>query len=243
VPLASDAMAEGEAKQLAPAEKAEAAPAAPAPGTPAAPERKPEPPSAKPSAKPAQAEPKRATTPPPPRATASLPGPQQASPTQKEAPETETAMSAPPPERATSERGKAPNQPGTGKAAQTGFATMAVNVPGGDLAAAFDPYLAGVRDKIMTQRDLLRTFRHDTGQVVVVLILDQAGRLQKFEPVSLSGSMSLANTVLNMIARAPSFGSPPAPLVGAHLYFTLGLPDTEAEWEQMMATGRPAKAG
>ena len=243
VPLASDAMAEGENKRLAPAEKAEAAPVAPTPGTTEAPTRKPEPPSTKPSAKPAPAEPKRATTPPPPRATASLPGPQQASPTQKPSPETETALSAPPPERATSERGKAPAEPGTGKAAQTGFATMATDVPGGPLAAAFDAYLAAVRDKIMTRRELLRTFRRSTGRTVVLIVLDAAGRPVNFRTVSYSGSPSFDDTVRTMVAGAPPFGPPPPQLVGGNLYFDLALPDTDADWEHLMATGRPAGSG
>jgi outer membrane biosynthesis protein TonB len=242
VPLSSDAMSEG-AKRPSPAEKAEAAPAAREPGPQAAPPRKTETPVATPSTKPAPAEPRHAAIPPPPRSsvTGAPPAPAPASPSQKPAQETETAMSTPPPEPAATARGTSPAEPGTGKAAQSGLSVTLADPPGGDHPAIFDAYLAAVRDKIASQRNLLRTYRGTEfgSRVAAGMVLDDAGRLKNFGIVRTSGSPSLDYTIKNMIALAPAFGPPPPGLIGTMLIFSIELPTTEADWDEMMATGRP----
>ncbi len=216
--------------------------AAQEPGPQAAPPRKVETPPATPSAKPAPAEPRRAPTPPPPRSalTGAQPAPAPASPTQSKAPETETAMSAPPPERAPTTRGEATPAPKAGKAAHTGLALVALTEPPGGLEPAiYDAYLAAVRDKIAEHRQLLRTFYGSGGGIAVRLVIDRAGRLSDFSTLAGSGSMSLDNTVRNMLALAAPFAPPPPTIAGTDLLFRLQLPETEAEWREFLGSGNP----
>jgi outer membrane biosynthesis protein TonB len=239
-PLSSDAQSEGP-KRPSPAEKAEAAPAAPEPGPQAAPPRKVETPPATPSAKPAPAEPKRAPTPPPPRAALAVPqaAPAPASPSQRKAAETETALATPPPERAPTSRGEAPPAPRSGKAPRTGFSVVAATEPpGGEQAALYDAYLAAVRDKIAGQRRLLRTFYGVGGRLAIRLVIDPVGRLTAFGTLVSSGSYSLDYTVNQMVALAAPFGPPPASLAGVDLVLNMLLPDSEADWNALMA-GQP----
>ena len=237
-PLSSDAQSAAPARPN-PAENAEAAPAAPERGPQAAPARKPESRTPTPAAKPAAADPNRGPATPQPRSHVAdaPPAPAASSPAHEPAPETKTAASAArPAPRASSE---APAEPDNGKAANTGYGVMVVDPPGGMHPAVFDAYLASVRDKIMTQRELLKTFQWSHSQVVIWMILDDKGRVPRFDVAQSTGSISFENSVKSMIARAPYFGPPPPGLQGRRLFFYIAIPDTQAEWDEMMATGKP----
>jgi len=200
-----------------------------------------EPPAPTPSTKPAPAETQHPVTAAAPRSALAhaAPAPAAASPTHRQAPaETPTAMSAPP-TPAPQPRGAAPSAPSTGKAPQTGFGVAVEDPPGGVHPAVFDAYLASVRDKIMTKRELLKTFQYSREQVVIWMILDDKGRLAKFDVAQSAFTSTFEHYVKNMIAMAPYFGPPPPGLAGRRLFFYLAIPETQAEWDEMMATGRP----
>jgi TonB family protein len=243
VPLASDASSEGPAKPK-PAEHAEAAPAAPEAAPPAAPTRKPEPsPAPAPVAKAAPAEPHRAPTPVPRSALAPpRPAPAPANPERAAAEsEPQTALAVPAPEIAPKPRGEQPAAPKSGAAQYTGFAVAAAVTPGGRDAAVYNAYLAAVRDKIAAQRHLLKPFYLSGGGVVMGLVIDRAGRLLDAGVMASSGSRALDHTVSQMVTLAAPFGPPPPEIDGARiaLRFDLTLPSSAAEWDELMAPGKP----
>ena len=227
VPLASDAASEGPSPPK-PAEPAQAAPAATEPGPTAAPARKPEPP--------------RAVSPPLPRSTLAVPRPAPPdSPPRAAEPAPQTALAVPAPEPAPTDRGEQPAAPKTGSAPRTGFTVAAAVAPGGRNAAVYNAYLAAVRDKIAEQRRLLKPYYLSGGGVVMGLVIDRAGRLIDAGVMQSSGSRALDHTVSQMVTLAAPFGPPPAEIDGTRisLRFDLVLPTTAAEWDQMMAPGKP----
>jgi outer membrane biosynthesis protein TonB len=244
VPLSSDAQAEGPGKP-APAKQDEAAPEAPAPGPPATVDKKPDPPAPRPTPPkpPASAE-HRPPTPPVPRSTVhpTQPAPTAAAPVKPTEQETQTAARTPAPETAPTARGEQPPVPGTGKAVHRGFDVVGLEVPAGIEPAIYNAYLAAVRDKIFEQRYLLKTFRYSGGGVRLHLEIDRLGRLQGKAVVASTGSPTLGYTAENMVALAANpFPPPPAQFTGERIYlrFDLILPTNAAEWDAMMATGKP----
>ncbi len=240
VPRSSDASSKGRARPT-PAENAEAAPTAREPGPSAAPPRKADVSSPAPAAKPSAAEVRHAPVPPAPRSIITVPqtAPAAASPTP--APPSEHHMASVAPEPAPTPRGADTPAPRTGKAPQTGFGVVVPDPPGGIDPAVFDPYLASVRDKIMTKRELLRTFQYSREAVVLWLVLDDKGRLSDFGVAESSGSPTFEHYAKNMLALAPYFGPPPPGISGRRLYFYLIIPDNQADWDELMATGKPPR--
>jgi hypothetical protein len=153
--------------------------------------------------------------------------------------ETRVATAEPPPTPtpAPDARGATPPVPGAGQAPQIGFGVTIEDPPGGFLAGVYNAYLASMRDKIMTHRELLRTFRASNEQVVVAMFLDDKGRLKEFDVVN-HASPTFEYYVKNMVALAPYFGPPPPGLVGKRLLFFLAIPANDAGWDEFMATGK-----
>ena len=153
--------------------------------------------------------------------------------------ETHVATAEPPPTPtpAPTPRGATPTVPGPGQAPQLSFGVRIEDPPGGFLAGVFDAYLASMRDKIMTHRELLRTFRASNEQVVIWMVLDDKGRLPQFG-VARHASPTFEDYVKTMVASAPYFGPPPPGLVGKRLLFELAIPANDIGWDEFMATGK-----
>ena len=111
-------------------------------------------------------------------------------------------------------------------------------------ATASDTYVAAVRQRLATQRALLRPFYLSAGEVVLGLEIDRAGRLVNGLIVSGSGSRDLDRAAARMATDAAPYAPPPAGLAGNPITVkvVLRLPRTQAEWDALLA-GAPEPQG
>jgi TonB family protein len=109
---------------------------------------------------------------------------------------------------------------------------------------AGDAYVAAVRQRLATQRALLRPFYLSAGEVVLGLEIDRAGRLVNGLIVSGSGSRELDRAAARMATDAAPYAPPPATLTGNPITVkvVLRLPQTRVDWDALLA-GAPEPRG
>jgi TonB family protein len=104
-------------------------------------------------------------------------------------------------------------------------------------STAGDVYVAAVRQRLATQRALLRPFYLTTGEVVLGLEIDHRGQLVNGLIVSGSGSSDLDRAAARMATYAAPYAPPPAAL-GADtitVKVVLRLPADKAAWDDLLA--------
>lgn len=126
--------------------------------------------------------------------------------------------------------------PALGDAAASGFGVESDRPAGGDEAAVYDAYLAAIRDKIFTQRSVLRNYFRANQGVVIGMVLDRDGRLIDLGLIEPSDSLALNSAAQKMIALAAPFAPPPTDLPGPKIgiRFSFRFPDDRAVWEQVV---------